>query len=136
MSDVGPFWTILDNFLPFFHNCTGPQINEQNLKHDLNVHINGPRKTPGKVICNVISICNSTLVLDYSHETPCRIRERQNRPAPKKLIRPSAFFQVFACRFQNCFRNCSRTVKNQDTNFVSHVPFLESKNFTFRSYVT
>ena len=45
-------------------------------------------------------------------------------------------FQIFICRFQNCFRNCSRTIKNRDPNFSSHVKLCECKKVTFRSCIT
>ena len=38
------------------------QVKEQKWKHDLNVRIYDPRKSPEKVEYIIISICNSTLL--------------------------------------------------------------------------
>ena len=52
----------------------------------------------------------------------------------EKPLGPLGFFHHFACRFQNCFRNRSRTVRNKNPNFLGNMPFLHCKISTFSDW--
>ena len=48
----------------------------------------------------------------------------------------AGFGVFFTCQFQNCFRFCSRTIKNHKAKLLAHMPFLECKKVTFPICVT
>ena len=53
--------------------------------------------------------------------------DKYGHPLEEKNLGPLWFFHQFECQFQNCLRNCSRSVINQNPNFLGHMPFLHCK---------
>ena len=77
LDNFGSSWITLGYFWPFFNSCTGPQINEQKLRYDLNhqmsaymVQEDHQRRLNTLLFQYVISLYFSWIIFNHPVESP------------------------------------------------------------------